>query len=204
MKAMKEMRESAPEEDGVRIGYIKNACEEVKVVVIEMVQKMFECRADRWEESVKVGIVVPLFKRGDRNDRNNYRGVCLLAMCSRVLGRVIAKRLAWWIEHLGLLDENQAGFRKERFTADAMQMMVRMQEDVVDCRRRERKYVNEARMGENEWPSARLLDLRKAYPRMNKPALWMLLERGGLKGRCLETVMDLHGTTEYKVRGREE
>ena len=27
---------------------------------------------------------------------------------------------------------------------------------------------------EDKWPSERLLDLRKAYPRMNKPALRML------------------------------
>ena len=150
MNAMKKMREFAPGEDGVIKGYIRNECEEVKSGVVEMVQRMFECRADRWEESVKVGIMVQLFKKGDRNDRNNYRGVCLLAMCSRVLGRVIAKRLAWWAEHLGLLDENQAGFRRGRSTAVAAQMMMRVQEDVVDCRRRKRKYVNEARMEEDE------------------------------------------------------
>lgn len=202
MDAMKEMRESAPGKDGVRIGYIRNACEEVKGKVIEIVRKMFECRADKWEESAKVGLMVPLHKKGDRNDRNNYRGVCLLSMCSRVLGRVLAKRLGWWAEHLELLDENQAGFRKGRSTADVTQMMVRIHEDVEDGRRRE----NEGRMtemNEDDWPTARLLDLRKAYPRVSKPALWMLLERYGMSGKCLETIMDLHETTEYKVRGRE-
>ena len=32
----------------------------MKVGVVETVQKMFECRADRWDESVKIGIMVPL------------------------------------------------------------------------------------------------------------------------------------------------
>ena len=82
-------------------------------------------------------------------------------------------------------------------------MMVRLQEDVIDCTRRERQYTNEARMEEDEWPSAKLLVVRKAYPRVNKPAPWMLPERYGLKGKCLETVMDLCETTEYKVRRRE-
>ena len=50
---------------------------------------------------------------------------------------------------------------------------------------------------------ARLLDLEKAYPRVSKPALWMLLERYGLKGRMLEMLIDLQETTEYKVRGKE-
>ena len=49
--------------------------------------------------------------------------------------------------------------------------MLRMQEDVVDCRRRERKYVNEVRMGVDEWRSVRLLDLKKAYVRgRNQPS----------------------------------
>lgn len=105
-EAMKEMRESAPGEDGIRIGFVREACEEVREAVCSMVQRMFEVRADGWDWLLKVGLMVPLFKKGDRNDRNNYRGVCLLAMGSgsRILGRVVAKRLGWWAEHLGLLD----------------------------------------------------------------------------------------------------
>ena len=33
-------------------------------------------------------------------------------------------------ERLGLLDDNQAGFRSGRSSADVVQMMVRVQEDV--------------------------------------------------------------------------
>ena len=91
-KAMEEMKDSAPGEDGVRLRYIKEACEEVKEKVIETVQMMFERNANEWEKCVKVGIMVPLFKKGSTADVNNYRGVCLLSMCSRVLARVIAKR----------------------------------------------------------------------------------------------------------------
>ena len=52
---------------------------------------------------------------------------------------MIAKHLAWWAEHLRLFDENQTGFRKGKSTADTVQMMVMLQEDAVDCRRKERK-----------------------------------------------------------------
>ena len=199
--AMKEMKESAPGEDGVRICYIRYACEEMKERVIEMVQKMFVSRANEWSETLKGGVIVPLYKKGDREDPGNYRGVCLLAMGSRILARVIAKRLGRWAEDLALLDENQAGFRQGRSTADVAQMMVRMEEDVSDMKRR----VNEhgCEMDENEWPVARLLDLRKAYPRVNKPALWLLLERCGLVGFCLNVIMDLHESTEYKVRAND-
>ena len=52
-EAMKETRESAPGLDGVRIGYIRIACEGIQGRVIEIVQKMFEVRANEWDELVK-------------------------------------------------------------------------------------------------------------------------------------------------------
>ena len=72
--------------------------------VVEILQKIFQCRKDRWEESVKVSIRISLCKK---SDRNNFRGVWLLATSSRVLGRLLAKGLAWWAAHLKLIDENQ-------------------------------------------------------------------------------------------------
>ena len=40
--AIKEIRESAPGKDGVRIGFIRSASEEVRDRVIRLVQRMFE------------------------------------------------------------------------------------------------------------------------------------------------------------------
>ena len=59
----------------------------------------------------------------------------LLAMGSRVLARVCAKRMRWWAEHLNLMDENQWGFREGRSTANVTQVIVRMKEDADDLRR---------------------------------------------------------------------
>ena len=100
-----------------------------------------------------------------------------------------------------MLDENPSGFRTGRSTGDAAQILIRMQEDLVDYRRRLGDRYEEVR-NSDRWPEARLLDLRKAYPRVSKPALWGLLERYGLSGKALETIFGLHETTEYQVRGR--
>ena len=86
--AMNEMKDSAPGEDAVCMRYIREACEDLKDEVIEKVQFMFENRADRWDESLKVGLMCALFKKGDRLEKRNYRDVCLLAMDC-------VKRLRW-------------------------------------------------------------------------------------------------------------
>ena len=120
-------------------------------------------------------------------------------MGSRIVARIVACRLKDWAEAMGLMDDNQAGFRGGRSTADATQMMVRLQEDAEDLRRRREG----AGQGGGVVPEARLLDLRKAYPRVNKPALFRLFRRYGLEGNFLRVIEDLHETTEYAVRGKE-
>ena len=70
-----------------------------------MVQYMFDKRAHEWDESVNVGVMIPLHKKRDRELLNNFRGVCLLTMGSRMLTKVIGKRLEWWAEHLDVARE---------------------------------------------------------------------------------------------------
>ena len=55
-----------------------------------------------------------------------------------------------------------------------------MQEDVTDCKRKLNEGEHEEDVSEDEWPCARLLDLRKTYLKASKPVL-MLLERYGLE-----------------------
>ena len=61
--AIREMKESAPGLDGVRICYIKYACDDVRKAVIEMVQYMFEERANKWNESLKEGLCAHCLRR---------------------------------------------------------------------------------------------------------------------------------------------
>ena len=198
---MKEMRESAPGEDGVRLIYIQQGGPEILSMVHKMVKFMFENSADKWEPSLKAGLVIPLHKKGDRNVEHNYRGVCLLAMGSRILARIVASRLRVWSEKVGLLDDDQAGFRSKRSTADITQIFYRIQEDTRDMYKRAEK--QGIQIPDEKKPAARLLDLRKAYPRVNKPALWQILKKCGMGERALRVIQDLHETTAYKIKSRE-
>lgn len=198
---LKKMRESAPGEDGIRLIYLLQGGEEIINRLVEIVQFMFCNGSDKWEDELKEGVIIPLFKKGDKNNTNNYRGICLASMGTRVADRIMADRLRIWAEKLNLLDDDQAGFRRGRSTADATQIMIRIQEDATDLRRR--METSGFQIDEDQMPAARLLDLRKAYPRVNKPALWAILSKYGLGPRALRVLQDLHESTRYVVRGRE-
>ena len=96
MKAIEETKDSAPGEDGIRISYIKQADQEILRRIIDMVRFMFTHGAKQWDEGLKVGLMCPIFKKGNRGNTSNYRGISLLAMGSRILARVIASRISSW------------------------------------------------------------------------------------------------------------
>ena len=136
IKEIKAMKNSAPGKDGVRLKCIRASGVAMEGEITRLVQFMFSNGAHKYDEKLKTGQIVPLFKKGDRNDKNNYRGVCLLSMGSRILAKVLASRLRWWSEHLGLTDDEQCGFRPGHSTVDATQVLMRIEEDVKDLRKR--------------------------------------------------------------------
>ena len=194
MKEWKKIKEKAPGEDAIRMIYLKSFPPEFQEKVIHVVQKMFESPAENWDDIVKVGIMIPLHKKGPKDKLDNYRGICLLSMVSRILARILASRLRAWSEEHGALDDNQDGFRRYRSTADTTQVMVRLHED--------NRRLKET--GDLKRDNACLVDLTKAYPRVNRPLLWNILETYGFSGTFLQRLQDLHETTAYKVRSNKE
>ena len=59
-----------------------------------------------WES----GVVMPLFKKGDRMDLDNYRGITLMDVVGKVFSSILRNRLEKFYE--GKIVEEQAGFRK--------------------------------------------------------------------------------------------
>ena len=137
VREMGKMKDAAPGEDAVRLCFLRKGGDRLTDEVVRIVQFMWVNGSETWEDSLRSGQVVPLYKgKGDRNNPNSYRGVCLLSLGSRIVARIVACRLKDWAEDMGLLDDNQAGFRSGRSTADVTQVMMRMQEDAEDLKKR--------------------------------------------------------------------
>ena len=64
------------------------------------------------------GIIVPIFKKGARNDLNNYRGITLTSCVSKKFNRLVCDRISKFIEENDVLTEVQGGFRKDHRCED--------------------------------------------------------------------------------------
>ena len=94
------------------------------------------------------------------------------------------------------MEENQNGFTKGRSTADATQVITRINEET-------RRVLEETSEGQGRRPGAVLLDITKAYPRVNRVLLWKILENLRMPHSVLKILKGLHEQTQYRVKGRE-
>ena len=111
LKAMKDGK--APGADGLPIEaykYSQTATEELFRIV-----RLIWDNEDIPQNIVK-GIFIMLYKKKDRDDFGNYRAICLLCHCYKLLSAVISKRLG--VELQSTLPDSQAGFRQARGTRD--------------------------------------------------------------------------------------
>ena len=144
-----------------------------------------------WPEEWCVGLVVPLWKRkGNKKDKNTWRGITLLLVGSKLLARVVATRLGSWFD--GYLGLRQFGFRRGKGVDDALQVARRLVEEVATST------VSTTDGGEGVELSFH--DIEKAYPRVCRGALWDLLLKWGCDPSLLRVIQMLHGGASYKVR----
>jgi hypothetical protein len=67
---------------------------------------------EKWKESV----IVPIHKKGNKTDCNNYRGISLLPTSYTILPNILLSRL---IPYAGeIIVDHQGGFRRNRSTTD--------------------------------------------------------------------------------------
>ena len=64
----------------------------------------------QWRE----GLIVNLFKKGDKEVPGNYRGITLLSVVGKVFCKILNNRLVERLDKGRLLHEGQAGFRLKR------------------------------------------------------------------------------------------
>ena len=71
-------------------------------------------------DRLKEAIIIPIHKKGDKNDPNNYRPISLINAISKILEKIVAFQLRKYLENNHLLNNQQFGFRTGHSTTHAM------------------------------------------------------------------------------------
>jgi hypothetical protein len=99
-------------------------------LIVDLINESME--GGIFPECLKTAKVIPVYKKGDRTNLNNYRPISLLPVLSKVFEKVVNSQLNGVIE-LNFIDENQFGFRSGHSTEDAVVKFVnRIEKDLAN------------------------------------------------------------------------
>jgi len=66
-------------------------------------------------ENCKIAKVIPIHKKGDKIDPNNYRPISILTCFSKIFEKLIHKRITNFLDKKDILIPEQYGFQKKYF-----------------------------------------------------------------------------------------
>jgi len=80
-----------------------------------------------WNDST----IVPIYKRGDRKDCSNYRGISLLPITYKILSNILLSKLTPQAEEI--IGYHQSGFRRNRYSTDHIFCISQILEKKLEC-----------------------------------------------------------------------
>ena len=97
---------------------IKKCYHHIVLVLTDILNNSFENGI--FPEALKTALVKPLFKSGERKSISNYRPISLLPVFSKLIEKLIYKRVMSFLETNNLLTPSQHGFRPKKSTISAI------------------------------------------------------------------------------------
>lgn len=124
-------------------------------------------------DELKIAIVVPIHKNGEKYNINNYRPISMLNSLSKVFEKIIANRIMNFFMKHELLSDKQFGFMKKIGTTDAIARLSEYLHNGLD---------------KSKPIIATYIDLSKAFDCVNHKLLLNKLENYGIRGVPLELI----------------
>ena len=172
----------APGEDGISYEFYKFAPMNFRKEILEVFNKIF--LHETIPTSFRTSILIPLFKKGDPMDARNYRGLSLLNTISKIFNSILLNRITFWIESNNVLNEYQAGFRKNYSTVDNIFNLSNIVE--INKEKGNKTY-------------AFFVDFSCAFDTIPRNSLFYKLSRIGLSSKIIRLLQETYFQTESKV-----
>ncbi len=139
--------------------------------------------------SWKIANVIPLFKKGEKSDTNNYRPVSLLSCVSKILERIVFKHVFNYLRDTQFISRHQSGFQPGDSTVNQLSYLYHIFSEALD----KKKDVHIV-----------FCDVRKAFDRVWHKGLLYKLKKAGICGVLLKWFTD-YLTERYQqvvIRGQ--
>ena len=176
------MSSKAPGKSGILPERIKAAC-----CNSDFLGLLLDLMHTAWRES-KVprdwvnAVVVPIPKKGDLHNCDNWRGIALLDVVGKVMAWILQTKLQDLAEEV--LPETQCGFRKGRSCSDMIFTVCQIIEKSWE--HRTKSFLS-------------FIDLKKAYDSVPRDAMWLALRVLRVPGKTVQPICSFHSGMEANI-----
>ena len=139
-------------------------------------------RDEKTPRKWRKGLIVKLPKKGNLKECKNWRGIALLSVVSKVMGRNVIDRIRTGVE--SKLRKEQAGFRPGRGTTEQIFILRNIIEQSIEWQ--SSLYVN-------------FIDFEKAFDSVHRDSLWLIIGSYGIPSKIVSMVKALYVDFEYAV-----
>lgn len=171
----------SPGEDAIASELLKKGGKRIGGIMHNLILRIW--REEKIPSDWRKAIVIPIYKKGDKEICGNYRGISLLSNAYKVLSKVIQGRLEQYTKVL--IGDHQAGFIKGRSTTDQLFIL---KEAISKCW----EYKKDVH--------ALFIDLSKAYDSLIRGKIWQKMKKFGIPRKLINLVRITVENSKCKVR----
>ena len=170
--------------DSIPNEMIKNIPEVVLDIVLKFINLCL--RQSLIPRSWCLELITPIFKDGNLDEPNNYRGICISSVLLKIVCSLLQNRIQGHCNKFNLINENQIGFKGNHRTAD----------HILTLKAIVKKYVT---IGKKKL-FACFVDLKKAFDSIWHEGLFHKVFNYGITNNILNLIKDIYKKTKCAVK----
>ena len=169
--------------DDIYPEFIKYVPEELVLMITTFFNKIPDIGIvpDDWATS----IYQPIFKKGEKMDPNNYRGISLASCVCKLFASVLTERIQKDLEKRGALGLEEAGFRNNTGCIDHVSIISSIMSTYLA--QKKKLFVT-------------IIDYEKAFDKVDHGVLWQKLGEAKITGKVLGVIQSPYQKTKALVR----
>ena len=131
------------------------------------------------------GIIVPIFKGGDKDSAQNYRGITLINILGKIYSQILLNRLTKWSEKENKISNNQFGFQRGKSTTDCIFIL---------------SSIISKTLYQGEKLYCVFLDYEKAFDNIDRNLLWQKLISEHVSTKLVIAIRSMYNTVKSCIR----
>ena len=171
--------------DNIKNEFIKAAPHSVQAIILDFINLML--RTTLAPKQWCLDLIVPIHKDGDKDNPDNYRGLCIMNTLLKLVCTMMSKRLQKFLTEEKVISPEQIGFKPKSRTSD----------HILTIKALVNKYVCDQK---NSKLYTCFVDFKKAFDSVPQLLLYEQLNKKNINGKFLSLLKNIYRKTECAVK----